>query len=98
MCPLSYKTAFSLLEMPFFGVLFLKTAYIEPILRFYMKQLCSYLYLCEVGAIALRLSLITAVQIFHLEGLEMFAVLWYNGSSKKSHLGAELTARARWGE
>ncbi len=25
----------------------------------------------------------------------MFAVLWYNGSSKK-HLGAELTARVRW--
>ena len=49
MCPLSYKNAFSLLETPFFGVLFLKTAYIEPILRFYMKQLCSYLYLCEVG-------------------------------------------------
>ena len=47
MCPLSYKTSFSLLETPFFGVLFLKTAYIEPILRFYMKQLCSYF--CEVG-------------------------------------------------
>lgn len=34
--------------------------------------------------IARRLSLITAVQIFHREGLEMFAVLWYNGSSKKA--------------
>ena len=67
MCPLSYKTAFSLLETPFFGVLFLKTAYIEPILRFHMKQLCSYLYLCEVGGIALLLSLITASQIFNRE-------------------------------
>ena len=35
------------------------------------------------GIIARRLSLITAVQIFYREGLEMFAVLWYNGSSKK---------------
>ena len=34
--------------------------------------------------IARRLSLITAVQIFHREGLEMFAVLWYNGSSKQA--------------
>lgn len=34
--------------------------------------------------IARRLYLITAVQIFHREGLEMFAVLWYNGSSKKA--------------
>lgn len=26
----------------------------------------------------------------------MFMLLWYNGSSKKIHLGAELAARARW--
>ena len=36
------------------------------------------------GGFALRLSLITAVQIFHREGLEMFAVLWYNVDSKKA--------------
>ena len=36
------------------------------------------------GITARRLSLITAMQIFHREGLEMFVVLWYNGSSKKA--------------
>lgn len=36
------------------------------------------------GITARQLSLITAMQIFHREGLEMFVVLWYNGSSKKA--------------
>ena len=44
------------------------------------------------------LSLITAVQIFHREGLEMFWVLWYNGSSKKSHLGVRANSSREVGE
>ena len=48
------------------------------------------------GIIARRLSLITATQMFHREGLEMFWVLWYNGSSKKATSVSEQIARARW--
>ena len=48
------------------------------------------------GIIARRLSLTTATQMFHREGLEMFWVLWYNGSSKKATSVSEQIARARW--
>ena len=46
--------------------------------------------------LARRLSLITATQMFHREGLEMFWVLWYNGSSKKATSVSEQIARVRW--